>query len=75
QSAVPGFVPAGWILVVGASAVLLHSFARFALEGLGTPAPIAPTEKLVVGGIYRNVRNPMYVAVLSIILGQVLIFS
>ncbi|RWD60301.1 MAG: isoprenylcysteine carboxylmethyltransferase family protein [Mesorhizobium sp.] len=75
QSAVPGFVPAGWILVVGASAVLLHSFARFALEGLGTPAPVAPTEKLVVGGIYRHVRNPMYVAVLSIILGQVLIFS
>ncbi|MDX8468604.1 isoprenylcysteine carboxylmethyltransferase family protein [Mesorhizobium sp. VK23B] len=75
QSTVPGFVPAGWILVVGASAVLLHAFARFALEGQGTPAPVAPTEKLVVGGVYRHVRNPMYVAVLSIILGQVLIFS
>ncbi|RUT98527.1 isoprenylcysteine carboxylmethyltransferase family protein [Mesorhizobium sp. USDA-HM6] len=74
-STVPGFVPAGWILVVGAAGVLLHAFARFALEGLGTPAPVAPTEKLVVGGIYRHVRNPMYVAVLSIIFGQVLIFS
>ncbi|PBC03608.1 isoprenylcysteine carboxylmethyltransferase family protein [Mesorhizobium sp. WSM3860] len=75
QSIVPGFAPVGWILVVGAAAILLHSFARFALEGLGTPAPVAPTEKLVVGGVYRHVRNPMYVAVLSIILGQALIFS
>jgi len=74
-STVPGFVPAGFVLVVGAAAILLHAFARFALEGLGTPAPVAPTEKLVVGGIYRHVRNPMYVAVLSIILGQALIFS
>jgi protein-S-isoprenylcysteine O-methyltransferase Ste14 len=74
-STVPGFVPAGWVLVAGACALLLHSFARFALEGLGTPAPVAPTERLVVGGIYRHVRNPMYVAVLSIILGQALLFS
>ncbi len=74
-SAVPGFVAAGSILVVGAAAILLHAFARFALEGLGTPAPVAPTEKLVVGGIYRHVRNPMYVAVLAIILGQSLLFS
>ncbi|TIS54248.1 MAG: isoprenylcysteine carboxylmethyltransferase family protein [Mesorhizobium sp.] len=74
-STIPGFVPLGWILVVGAAAILLHAFARFALEGLGTPAPVAPTEKLVVGGVYRHVRNPMYVAVLSIIFGQALIFS
>ncbi|RAZ78615.1 methyltransferase family protein [Mesorhizobium atlanticum] len=74
-SVVPGSVTAGSILVVVATAILLHAFARFALEGLGTPAPVAPTEKLVVGGIYRHVRNPMYVAVLAIILGQALIFS
>ncbi|PBC10424.1 isoprenylcysteine carboxylmethyltransferase family protein [Mesorhizobium sp. WSM3859] len=74
-SVVRGFVAAGSILVVVATAILLHAFARFALEGLGTPAPVAPTEKLVVGGIYRHVRNPMYVAVLAIILGQALIFS
>lgn len=55
--------------------MLLHAFARFALEGRGTPAPVAPTERLVVGGIYRHVRNPMYVAVLAIILGQALLFS
>ena len=74
-STLPGLVPAGWILILAAAALLLHSFARFALEGLGTPAPVAPTERLVVGGIYRHVRNPMYVAVLSIILGQALLFS
>src|SRR5690348_1798555 len=74
-SAVTGFVAAGSVLVAVAAPILLHAFARFALEGLGTPAPVAPTERLVVGGIYRHVRNPMYVAVLAIILGQALIFS
>ncbi|UVK51180.1 isoprenylcysteine carboxylmethyltransferase family protein [Mesorhizobium sp. AR02] len=74
-STVPGFVFAGGVLIVAAAAMLLHAFARFALEGLGTPAPVAPTEKLVIGGIYRHVRNPMYVAVLSIIIGQALLFS
>jgi protein-S-isoprenylcysteine O-methyltransferase Ste14 len=74
-SVVPGFVVVGAILIVAAAVLLLHAFTRFALEGLGTPAPIAPTEKLVIGGIYRHVRNPMYVAVLSIILGQALLFS
>lgn len=42
-SMVPGFAAAGSILVVVATAILLHAFARFALEGLGTPAPVAPT--------------------------------
>lgn len=65
----------GATLIAISLGVLLHAFARFALEGLGTPAPIAPTDRLVVGGIYRHVRNPMYVAVLSIILGQALIFA
>jgi protein-S-isoprenylcysteine O-methyltransferase Ste14 len=50
----------GGVLIAAGAAVVLHAFARFAIEGLGTPAPIAPTERLVVGGIYRHVRNPMY---------------
>ena len=66
---------AGWVPILAGLAVLLHCFARFVLEGAGTPAPIAPTERLVVGGAYRYVRNPMYVAVLSIILGQALLFA
>jgi protein-S-isoprenylcysteine O-methyltransferase Ste14 len=54
--------------------VLLDAFARFARAD-GTPAPPAPTAHLVVAGPYRFVRNPMYLAVLSIILGQALAFG
>lgn len=54
---------------------LLDSFRRFVVDGLGTPAPVAPTESLVITGLYRYVRNPMYVAVLAIILGQWLLFA
>ena len=60
----------GWVALVAGAAVLLDAFARFVVEGVGTPAPVAPTEKLVVGGLYRYVRNPMYLAVAGVILGQ-----
>ena len=53
----------------------MDSFARFALEGLGTPAPIAPPQKLVVTGLYRYVRNPIYIAVVAVIFGQALLFG
>jgi protein-S-isoprenylcysteine O-methyltransferase Ste14 len=55
--------------------VLVHAFARFVREGLGTPAPVAPTEHLVVGGLYRYVRNVMYIAVTMTILGQALLLG
>src|SRR4051794_28640296 len=66
---------AGWLLIAAGLAVLLHSFARFVTEGRGTPAPVAPTEHLVVGGLYRYVRNPMYVAVAALIVGQALVLG
>ena len=56
-------------------AVLVEAFARFVLEGRGTPAPVAPTERLVVGGAYRHVRNPMYLAVGATIVGQALLLG
>jgi protein-S-isoprenylcysteine O-methyltransferase Ste14 len=56
-------------------AFLLHAFARFVIEGLGTPAPVAPPERLVVGGVYRYVRNPMYLAVEATIVGQALLLG
>jgi protein-S-isoprenylcysteine O-methyltransferase Ste14 len=62
----------GVALVVAGAATLLPSILRFALEGLGTPAPVAPTRRLVIGGAYRFVRNPMYVAVLATLVGQAL---
>jgi protein-S-isoprenylcysteine O-methyltransferase Ste14 len=66
---------AGAVLVAAGMVVLLDSFARFALKGLGTPAPVFPTQHLVVSGLYRYVRNPMYVAVLAVIVGQAFIFG
>lgn len=63
---------AGVILLIAGVGVLVHAFARFVAEGSGTPAPVAPTERLVVGGLYRYVRNPMYLAVLATIVGQAL---
>lgn len=66
---------AGALLTTAAAAVLVHAFARFVAEGAGTPAPVAPTERLVVGGLYRHVRNPMYVAVLAAITGQALLLG
>jgi protein-S-isoprenylcysteine O-methyltransferase Ste14 len=65
----------GVVLIVGGISVVLESFARFALQGVGTPAPVFPTRHLVVKGFYRYVRNPMYVAVVSVILGQGLLLG
>jgi protein-S-isoprenylcysteine O-methyltransferase Ste14 len=62
------------IAVLSGVLVLLDAFVRFARAD-GTPAPPAPTAHLVVVGPYRYVRNPMYLAVLAIILGQALLFG
>src|SRR4051795_6503705 len=86
---VPYWLTGGWesagsplaLKLVGAALLaaglgfLAHTVIRFAVEGLGTPSPVAPTEKLVVGGIYRYLRNPMYVAVIAVILGQAAILG
>ena len=81
---VPYWITGGWVsagpplalqvvgvaLVAAGVGILAHTIIRFAAAGLGTPFPAAPTEHLVVGGLYRYVRNPMYLAVIAIILGQ-----
>ncbi|WP_454697472.1 methyltransferase family protein [Arthrobacter humicola] len=75
---VPGCVPAqvGGALLIGAgAAVIANSFVHFAVEGLGTPAPFAPPKHLVVGGLYRYVRNPMYVAIAAAVAGQGLLLG
>ena len=65
----------GGILLVAGLIALVQAFVRFVVEGLGTPAPVAAPERLVVGGVYRYVRNPMYVAVLAAIIGQALLLG
>jgi protein-S-isoprenylcysteine O-methyltransferase Ste14 len=65
----------GLVLIALGVGFLLHAFARFVIEGLGTPAPVAPTERLVVGGVYRHVRNPMYLAVGASVVGQALLLG
>jgi protein-S-isoprenylcysteine O-methyltransferase Ste14 len=67
--------PVGVALILLGAAALLECFARFALRGLGTPAPVLPTRHLVVTGLYRHVRNPMYVAVVTAIVGQALLLG
>lgn len=66
---------AGGLLVVVSATCIIECFLRFALRGLGTPAPIAPTRHLVVSGLYRHVRNPMYLSVVTAIVGQALLLG
>jgi protein-S-isoprenylcysteine O-methyltransferase Ste14 len=65
----------GALMILAGLAILIDCFVRFALKGGGTPAPFAPTQHLVVSGPYRFVRNPMYLAVLLAIFGQMLVFA
>jgi protein-S-isoprenylcysteine O-methyltransferase Ste14 len=74
----PGWAAArvgGAVLLLAGVLELIRAFARFVAEGRGTPAPIAPPERLVVGGLYRHVRNPMYLAVAATIVGQALLLG
>lgn len=64
----------GAVVSLAGFGVAVAAFVQFVREGRGTPAPVAPTEELVVGGLYRYVRNPMYVSVASMIAGQAMIF-
>jgi len=61
--------------VLSGLVVLIGAFGRFVHEGSGTPAPVAPTDRLVIGGLFRFVRNPMYLAVVTILLGQCVLFA
>ena len=77
-SPLPGFLAfriIGTVMMAAGLPVLLDSFARFAIQGLGTPAPVAPPQCLVATGLYRYTRNPMYVAVSLLIFGQGLLFG
>jgi protein-S-isoprenylcysteine O-methyltransferase Ste14 len=56
-------------------AILFYCITMFAVKGKGTLSPADPTKKLVVSGPYKFSRNPMYVGVLLILIGEALFFS
>jgi protein-S-isoprenylcysteine O-methyltransferase Ste14 len=65
----------GAVLLAAGVATILEAFARFVVDGLGTPSPAAPPSRLVVTGAYRHVRNPIYVATFAAIVGEALLLS
>ena len=65
----------GVVLILLGIPVLVDTFTRFALQGGGTPAPVAPTQHLVITGPNHYVRNPIYLALVAIVLGQGLILG
>jgi protein-S-isoprenylcysteine O-methyltransferase Ste14 len=64
---------AGVLIAVGV-VLALESARRFIVVGRGTLVPTMPTEHLVVSGLYRYVRNPMYVGVLVALAGETILF-
>ena len=65
----------GWLLIAfGVALYFMCAFWGFAMRGKGTPLPLDPPKKLVVEGPYRVVRNPMYWAVASVMLGEAAVF-
>jgi protein-S-isoprenylcysteine O-methyltransferase Ste14 len=70
-----GFRALGAVLIAAGVPVLFAAIVRFVRQGRGVPAPVLTAQRLVVTGLYRYVRNPMYVAVVAVIVGQALLFG
>ena len=62
--------PLGAVLIAAGVAVLADAYVRFAREGLGTPSPLAPPRRLVVSGVYRYARHPMYIGTTTALVGE-----
>lgn len=74
---VPPSGPMTWlgvVLFLCGAAIYFRCAWEFAARGLGTPAPMAPTQFLVTTALHRYVRNPMYIGVAMAILGQAVLF-
>lgn len=63
----------GALLIVSGALVIVDSLVRFARQGGGSLSPAAPTQRLVVAGPYRYVRNPIYIATAAVLTGQALL--
>jgi len=64
----------GLVIVALGAAILFRCIWEFAVAGRGTLAPVDPPTHLVVSGLYRYVRNPMYVGVALILAGEAWVF-
>lgn len=65
---------AGIMIILAGAAILIRCIFAFAIEGKGTLSPVDPARHLVVHGFYRYTRNPMYVGVMLVLLGEVVFF-
>jgi len=65
---------AGALLLVWGAVLYLRCAWDFAVRGRGTPAPVDPPRELIVAGVYRYVRNPMYLGVLSMVVGEAALY-
>ncbi len=60
----------GLLMFLAGAFIMLHCVVRFAIDGLGTLSPADPTKRLVISGLYKFSRNPMYVGVMLILFGE-----
>ena len=65
----------GFTLLLPGVAIIIWCFIDFVRRGRGTPAPYDPPRKLVVAGLYTYVRNPQYVGVILVAVGEALLFG
>ena len=71
----PVLRPLGLLPLSAGIIIYLWCARDFAVSGRGTPAPYDPPRMLVTRGLYGYVRNPMYLGVISIILGEAVLFD
>lgn len=64
---------AGLVLIASGAALLITCIVDFGRKGRGTLSPVDPPNELVVQGLYRYVRNPMYLSVLTIVAGEIIL--
>ncbi len=69
------FRSAGWVLILSGAGIYFRCAWDFAVSGRGTPAPIAPPEDLVLRGLYRFVRNPMYIGIVLVLAGEAVLLA
>jgi len=72
---ISSLAPIGWLVLALGCAGLLWCVWDFHVKGRGTLAPWMPTERLVINGLYRYTRNPMYVSVIAMLVGWAIVFG